>query len=47
MHTRKGSGDIGTESWFCKLSNHVIICIDLQWNLSIMTLRIKDTSVIP
>ena len=24
---RKGSGDIGTNSWFCKLSNHVIICI--------------------
>ena len=22
---RKGSGDIGTDSWFCKLSNHVII----------------------
>ena len=24
---RKGSGDIGADSWFCKLSNHVIICI--------------------
>ena len=23
-HVRKGSGDIGTDSWFCKLSNHVI-----------------------
>ena len=21
---RKGSGDIGADSWFCKLSNHVI-----------------------
>ena len=28
-HTRKGSGDIGADSWFCKLSNHVIICIYL------------------
>ena len=26
-HARKGSGDIGADSWFCKLSNHVIICI--------------------
>ena len=27
---RKGSGDIGTDSWFsaCKLSNRVIICIE-------------------
>ena len=25
--TRKGSGDIGADSWFCKLSNHVISCI--------------------
>ena len=24
---RKGSGDIGADSWFCKLSNHVSICI--------------------
>ena len=24
---RKGSGDIGGDSWFCKLNNHVIICI--------------------
>ena len=24
MHVKKGSGDIGTDSWFCKLSNHVI-----------------------
>ena len=23
-HVRKGSGDIGADSWFCKLSNHVI-----------------------
>ena len=30
---RKGSGDIGTDSWFCKLSNHVIICIGLQWSM--------------
>ena len=28
-HTRKGSGDIGADSWFCKLSNHVIICMYL------------------
>ena len=26
---RKGSGYIGADSWFCKLSNHVIICISL------------------
>ena len=25
-HARKASGDIGSDSWFCKLSNHVIIC---------------------
>ena len=25
----KGSGDIGADSWCCKLSNHVIICIGL------------------
>ena len=24
---RKESGDIGADSWFCKLSSHVIICI--------------------
>jgi hypothetical protein len=24
-HARKGSGDIGADSWFCKLSNHMII----------------------
>ena len=24
-HVRKGSGNIGAESWFCKLSSHVII----------------------
>ena len=24
-HARKGSGDIGADSWFCKLSNHVTI----------------------
>ena len=30
-HARKGSGDIGADSWFCKLSNHVIICTDLYW----------------
>ena len=30
---RKGSGDIGTDSWFCKLSNHVIICIGLYWSM--------------
>ena len=29
---RKGSGDIGANSWFCKLSNHVIICIGLYWS---------------
>ena len=30
-----GSGDetnIGADSWFCKLSNHVIICIGLYWS---------------
>ena len=26
---KKGSGDIGADTWFCKLSNHVIICIGL------------------
>ena len=31
MHARKGSGDIGTNSWFCKLSNHVIIYTGLGW----------------
>ena len=29
---RRGSGDIGTDSWFCKLSNHVITCIGLYWS---------------
>ena len=29
---REGSGDIGADSWFCKLSNHVIICIGLYWS---------------
>ena len=29
---RKGSGDIGADSWFCKLSNHVIICIGFYWH---------------
>ena len=28
MHTRKGCGDIGNDSWFYKLRNHVTICID-------------------
>ena len=28
---RKGSGDIGADSWFCKLSNHVIVCICFYW----------------
>ncbi len=28
---RKGSGDIGADSWFCKLSNHVIVCIGFYW----------------
>ena len=26
---RRRSGIIGADSWFCKLSNHVTICIDL------------------
>ena len=30
---RKGSGNIGADSWFCKLSNHVIICIGLYWSM--------------
>ena len=29
LKRRKESGDIGTDSWFCKLSNHVITCIGL------------------
>ena len=29
---RKGSGDIGADSWFCKLSSHVIIYIGLYWS---------------
>ena len=31
-HVRKG--DIGADSWFCKLSSHVIICIGLYWSMS-------------
>ena len=31
-HARKGSGDIQADSWFCKLNNHVTICIDLYWH---------------
>ena len=27
-NTRKGCGDIGNNSWFYKLRNHVTICID-------------------
>ena len=27
---RKGSGDIGADCCFCKLSNHVIICIEIE-----------------
>ena len=34
-HAKEWSGDIGTSSLFCKLSNHVTICIDLYWHLSI------------
>ena len=30
--TPKRRRDIGADSWFCKLSNHVIICIGLYWN---------------
>ena len=42
MQARKGSEDIGADSWFCKLSNHnyydyywdhVTICIGLYWIL--------------
>ena len=33
MHVRKGSGDNETNSRFCKLSNHVIICIGLHWSM--------------
>ena len=32
MHVRKGSGDIGADIWFCKLSSHVIVCIGLYWS---------------
>ena len=32
-HARKGSGDIRADSWFCKLNNHVTICIDLYWHM--------------
>ena len=31
-HAREGSGDIGADSWFCKLSSHVIVCTDLYWS---------------
>ena len=30
---RKGSGDTNADSWFCKLSDHVIICIGLYWSM--------------
>ena len=33
-HAREeGSVDIGADSWFCKLSNHVVICIGLYWSM--------------
>ena len=48
-HARKGSGDIGADSWFCKLSNHVIICIDLYWCMwgHVMVRKTKKTLQCP
>ncbi len=37
----KGSGDVGADSWFCKLSKHVIICIGLSTCGHVMMRKIK------
>ena len=49
MHARKGFGDIGADSWFCKLSNHVIICMGLYWSMCshVMVHRTKKTLQCP
>ena len=48
-HARNGSGDIGADSWFCKLSNHVIICIGLYWRTCghVMVRKTKKTFQCP
>ena len=48
-HARKGSGDIGADSWFCKLSNRVIICIDVYWRMCshVMVRKTKKTLQCP
>ena len=48
-HARKGSGDIGADSWFCKLSNRVIICIDVYWRMCshVMVCKTKKTLQCP
>ena len=48
-HARRGSGDIGADYWFCKLSNHVIICIDLYWRSCshVMVRKTKKTLQCP
>ena len=48
-HARKGPGDISADSWFCKLSNHVMICIDLYWHTCshVMVHRTKKTLQCP
>ena len=48
-HARKGSGDIGADSWFCKLSNHVIICIGLYGSTCghVMVRKTKKTLQCP
>lgn len=33
-HVRKGSGDIVTDSWFCKLTNYVIFFLALEHTMS-------------
>ena len=49
MHARGKSGDIGAVSWFCKLSNHVIICIGLYWSTCghVMVRKTKKTLQCP
>ena len=46
---RKGSGDIGADSWFCKLSNHAIICIGFYWRTCghVMVRKTKKTLQCP
>ena len=52
-HVRKGSGDIGADSWFCKLSNHVIfffcIHVGLYWSTCghVMVRKTKKTLQCP